>query len=211
MQTKPKSNSIVTHARLPGGELEFTVVGAGKFTFNPLRVHANNRQHAELHGWIQRITDGAAIPRNTKTGASATPQEKMEAMKELAEHYMSGADQWRLTASVGEGKGLTIEAIARVKGVTYAIAEGYVEQFAKAKHGGDTRKALAFLRDGSRVREAMEAIRAERLPQAKIDADAALDEFENEEESLTAEELGEMANLLQDMQPEEIPSKPEQQ
>lgn len=181
MQTKPKSNSILTHVwDMEAGNITFRVKDAGDVVLDMTKVHADNVTRAAYHGFTQRVSDGAAIPRDTKTGLSATPAEKMAAIKAICEHYMSGSADWRLVTAADGGRALTVEAIARVKGVDYDTANGWVEEFAKAKYEGDTKKALAFLRDGARVREAMDAIRAERTPAAKVDADAALEEFEAE-------------------------------
>lgn len=179
MQTKPKSNSVITHVwNMEAGTIRFNVKEAGKVTLDITKIHADNVTRAAYHGFTQRVSDGAAIPRDTKTGLSATPQEKLEAITAICNHYMSGSADWRLVVAT-DGRALTVEAIARVKGVDYDTANGWVEEFAKAKYEGDTKKALAFLRDGERVREAMEAIRAERLATipAKVDADAALEEM----------------------------------
>ena len=155
--------------------------------FDPAKAHEDCRKRAEVHGWIQRLSDRAAKPRDTKTGRAATAGEKFAAIQELVEHYLSGSADWSMAGQGGGGKSLTVEAIARVKGIGYAEAEAFVEQFARGKrkmpdgsfmsYGGDTKAALAYLRDGKRVQEAMAELRAERAPQAKVDADEALEEL----------------------------------
>jgi len=177
METKRKSNSVVTSQQTDDGRLVITVLGAGEVEFNPALVHADNRAHAEVHGWIQRLSDRAAMSRNPETGKPATPAEKFNAIKALAEYYMTGAAEWALSGGGGGGKSLTVEAIARVKGVAYDAAQTLIEQFAETKHGGDVKAALAFLRSGKRVMEAMEAIRRERAAAPRIDADKAVDEL----------------------------------
>ena len=177
MVEKRKSNSVVTVARLPDGMLSFDVLGAGKITFDPAKAHPDMRAYAELHGWEQRLRDRAAIGRDGDTGASATPQDKFDAIKELADHYMSGAADWSMRGEGGGQASITLQAIAMVKGITYDQAEALVADFAAKKHGGDTKKALAFLRQGERVMRAMEEIRAKRIPAPKVDADEALNEI----------------------------------
>ena len=115
MQTKAKSNSVVTH-RLDGTagtELIFTVKGAAQsddgalldveLRFSPERASTECRTRAELHGWIQRISDAAAISRDTKTGKSATAAEKLAAMAKLVEHYETGTADWKMAGSGGGG------------------------------------------------------------------------------------------------------------
>ena len=177
MVSKRKSNSVVTVQRLESGALQFDVLGAGKVVFNPESAHPDNRAFAEIYGWTQRLSDRAAKPRDTETGKPATPAEKYEAIKALAEYYMTGAQGWTLSGAGGGGKSITLEAIARVQGVDYAEAQKQAEALAIKKFDGDVKATLEYLRTGSRIMKAIEAIRAERLPEPKVDADAALDEM----------------------------------
>ena len=174
---KPKSNSVVTVEQTDDGKLLFNVLGAGVLTFDPAKCDASMNAHAALHGWKQRISDAAAMDRDPETGRPASPADKLTAMQDLAEYYMGGATDWRRVGKGGAGKSITIEAIARVKSITYAEAEEYVDSYAARNYSGDRKECLAFLREGKRVMEAMAAIRAERAPKPKVDADAALDEF----------------------------------
>ena len=177
MVEKRKSNSVVTVARLDDGTLAFDVIGAGRVTFDPTKADAAMRARAELHGWEQRLRDAAAISRDDATGASASPADKMAAIKALVDHYESGATEWSMRGAGGGGLSLTVEAIAKVKGIEYDQAEAIVADFAAKKYAGDTKKALAFLRQGERVAKAMEEIRAARMPAPKVDADKALEEL----------------------------------
>lgn len=171
-----KGNSVVTVAYVDG-IMRVSVLGAGVIDFDKAKASRECRAEAEDHGWEQRLRDAAAISRDEETGQPATPADKYARVKRLADHYMSGAKEWALVGGGGGARSITIEAIARVKGMTFEQAEAEVEKFAKAKHDGDTKAALAFLRKGERVMAAMEAIRKERLPKPAVDADAALAEI----------------------------------
>jgi len=177
LNMKPKSNSVVTVQQTEAGLITVTVLGAGIVTFDPSKVHASNRIHAEFHGWKQRLSDAAAMSRDTDSGKPATPGDKEAAIRELADFYMTGAAEWSRVGTGGGGKSLTIEAIAAIKGVTYEVAEAEVVKFATAKYEGDTKKALAFLRTGAKVSAAMDEIRKARMPAPKVDADEALAEL----------------------------------
>lgn len=176
MQTKPKANSVITHQLLETGILRFNVLGAGFVDFDRTKVHAANLERAALHGFIQRISDAAALSRNTTTGAPASPADKLAAMEELVEHYHSGAAEWKRTGTGTQG-GLIVRAIMRVKGLTFEAATQQVEAFAAKKHKGDTAAALRFLATGAQVMAAMDAIRQESRPAPKVDADEALGEL----------------------------------
>src|SRR5262245_56068561 len=140
------------------------------------------QKRAGLVGMAQvRIVDAAAVPMTDDDGnilsESTRIQMKFDRMGRLIEHYHTGTEQWTLQQAGGGGRSITIEAIARVKGMDYDTAKAEVEKFAVAKHGGDTKAALAFFRGSKSVSEAMQAIRAERMPAPKVDADKALTEL----------------------------------
>ena len=59
---------------------------------------------AMLHGVKQKIGDAAAIARNTDTGASATVDDKYNAMSEVVERLNSNGD-WNKVREGGEGGG----------------------------------------------------------------------------------------------------------
>lgn len=81
--------------------ITWQVKDAGELRLDLGKVHADNRERAMMHGFVQRISDAAAMARDAKTGASATPQEKFEAMRRLVEHYVSGAESWSPARSEG--------------------------------------------------------------------------------------------------------------
>ncbi len=191
MQTKAKGNSVITHA-LEGDKITFTVLGAGAVTMDTEKLHDDIMQRAAIHGLIQRISDAAAIGRDPETGRSASPAEKLAAMTELVAYYETGTADWKRTGTgEGSGKSITIEAIARVKSISYEIAADYVERYAKTGSyttgplgsprkeyfNGNTTKCLAFLRKSTAVAEAIADIRKSRQGAPVVDADKALDEL----------------------------------
>lgn len=147
---------------------------------------------AALAGMAQvRLVDRAAVSMTDDEGNIIPEAERVNIKRsrivELGDHYMTGSTEWSIAGSGGGGRSITIEAIARVKETDYDTAKAYVEQFASVKRrmpdgkemsfGGDVKKALAYLRTGKAVSEAIAQIRAERMPAAKLDADAALAEL----------------------------------
>ena len=129
MQTKAKTNSVVTHAlSADGTQIQFNVLGvthtaneAGALTAipgaRPLVVDMNRladavRVRAAIHGMIQRVSDAAAIARTKENNYTVSAQERYDAMAELVEHYMTGTDQWRLRASERTSRdGLLLQAL----------------------------------------------------------------------------------------------------
>lgn len=101
--TGKRANWTIAH-KIEGRLIRFSVKDAGELVLDVAQVNAANRARAEMHGFVQRVSDAAAMARDSKTGASATPQQKYEAMKRLVEHYASGAEEWspaRVTEGVG--------------------------------------------------------------------------------------------------------------
>lgn len=169
MQTKPKSNSIITsrydEAR---NVIIFTVVGQGDLKLDLGKVSKANLARAAIHGFNQRIPDAAALGVTDKDGAVIPRDErtriKFRRMEELCLHYESGTEEWgrKGTGDGGGSRSITIEAIARVKGLSYEEAAEKVKVHADTCLGGDTKKALAQLRKAAAVQEMITAIRAER-------------------------------------------------
>jgi len=137
MQTKAKSNSIITHSWDEATQgLTFNVVGAGAVTLKLPMVSKVNMARASRHGLIQRVSDAAAKNRDPVTGLSAAPAEKLASMARLVDHYNSGTEEWNPTrdasgpgldgvilAAVGEATGKSLDDV-RVMVGTGAAEKG---------------------------------------------------------------------------------------
>ncbi len=183
MNTKVKSNTIVTTQQLDATTLQFTVRGHDTpLLFDVEKCSAANRAHAELHGWKQRIVDAAAIEASDKDG-NFIPTEirdamKFKAMQDVIAHYESGTDQWNLRAASGEvSASVTVEAIARVRDEPIHTVKMRIERLAEVKFAGDGQKTLAYLRRDVKVARAILDIQQERMT-VKVSANDILDEME---------------------------------
>lgn len=168
MNTKPKSNSVITVADDPIAKtLTFNVLGAGSVTLNVDQLHPAVALQATYHGLKQRISDAAALSRSTETGLPATPSEKLAAIRELVEHYNSGTSEWSLkrAASGGSDNGLLVQALLTV--FPNKTAER-VREYVK----GLKPQERAALMASDMVSPAIAAIRAERTK--GIDAEALI-------------------------------------
>ena len=168
------------------GTVTFQVKGHNDIVFDINKCHEIIVKRAALAGMAQvRIVDAAAVGMEDDEGNILPEAERIQLkysrMEALVNHYHTGTSEWSRKGTGGGGFGsITVEAIARVKGVDYAAAEAMVANYAAKHYGGDTKKTLAELRKGKQVQEAMLAIRTERLPMAKLDGDAALAELDGE-------------------------------
>lgn len=179
MQSKPKINSIITHTLGEDGcTLTFNVKGAGSFTFDVTSAHPDNQHRAAIHGFVQRISDGAAIPRDTKTGRSATPEEKMARMQAIAAHYASGAAEWRMVAA-GDGEGrsggvsIVVRALAAIQGCSVADALAMVRE--RAEKARITTKA--YLKRLATAKAIIDKVAELRAGEASADGDDMLAEL----------------------------------
>lgn len=165
MNTKAKSNSVIT-SEWNGSVIIFTVAGVGEIRFNPGQVSRVNQEQAMRHGFVQRISDAATIPRNPKTGESATPEMKFAAMQKLVAHYESGTSEWTRVRPAGEGQsgGLLFQALCQ-------MSPSKTPEEIKAWMDTKTKPQLNAIRNSERVA----AIIAELRPVSiEVDVDAEL-------------------------------------
>lgn len=159
--------------------VQFQVRGFPVHTLEMSKLHECIRHRAACVGMAQvRIVDAAAVTRADKLGNIRSEAEmlrlKDEGIGSLVAHYMSGTDQWALrTASERGEDSITIEALARVKAWDLAKARLHAEERA-AERGEEIRGYLAFLRNSGQIRDAINAIKAERAGPNSADADAEL-------------------------------------
>jgi hypothetical protein len=182
MQTKAKANSTITHS-MQDGKIEFRVLNAGSFTFDPDKVSAENRARAMIHGFVQRISDGGALSRNPDTGLPATPADKMARMQRIADHLMSGATEWALRVAASQpDSGLTLMGIMRALGIDLETAEARLAKMA-AKLGVDRAACIKRLGEAPDVIKAIGEIKAERAAAGtKVNASDLLAEMDDEDE-----------------------------
>lgn len=102
--------------------ITFGVAGIGTLVLD-LDKAAATAEQAKYHGYEQKVRDAAAIPRNTQTGKSASPQEKFDAMERVVEALHAGT--WNVKASqvVALNRAALFEAIAEVRGVSAEAVE----------------------------------------------------------------------------------------
>lgn len=167
--TGKRSNWTIAH-KIEGNTIVFTVKGAGELRLDMAKVAESNRTRAMGHGFVQRVSDAAAIARDTKTGASATPQEKLAAMQRLVEHYESGAVEWSPARAEGAGREPSGAADLRA-----ALAELYptktAERLVEYVKGLKQEERMA-LANSPKVKVVIDRLRDERAKVQAGDVDA---------------------------------------
>lgn len=174
MQSKPKANSVITH-EVNGDVILFHVAGAGTLTLDLSKVHADNVQRGAVHGFIQRVSDGAAMSRDPVTGKPATAADKAARMAAIIAHYESGAAEWSMRGQgTGDTGGLLFRALVRYlvadEGASDEDARKRARQFMDALNA-DEKKKMLF---SSRIKPHADAIRAEAMPDADEKAEELL-------------------------------------
>lgn len=115
-----------------GTSIKFVFEGdVPALTFDTTKAAPSMVAHATMHGWEQRLRDNAAIARKQKDGSIITVTEAMrrDAVKELADHYESGAETWNIGSRArATVQNPTILAIAAKRGCTYAEAEAWLAE-----------------------------------------------------------------------------------
>ena len=190
MQKKPKANSVLTHA-IQDGVLSLTFRDganiAGCVTFDRTKASPANRDRAEWHGWVQRLSDGAAMSRNTETGKPASVADKMARVQAIATFYEAGGEEWRLSAVArprGPDVGLVIRAMIRAYPERLPDVDACNAAFDKTaiKRGIDRDAAILVWAGTSQIIEALAAIARESAPTAD---DLLTDDTEAEEDEDT--------------------------
>jgi hypothetical protein len=149
-----KKGNLMTVTPFVGG-VEFAIGTAVKrFHFDQLSPELSAR--ALAHGLTQKIADGAAIPRSTVTGLSATDAEKQVAMTAIADRLLPGGE-WNATSRGPTGLSAydLAVAISRLKNCPLSAAMDAVSELPTEK-----RQALA---KNPRLVATIATIRAERL------------------------------------------------
>lgn len=186
MQTKPKANSIITHALSDNG-ITFLFRGAVVGNLNLTAMSRECKERAMIHGMLQRIGDGGAVERMDKATGLIRTDAEMDNIKKaritaLIEHYNSGTAEWNLTRTSGGGgvdtSGLTIEAISRVYGWSVADTERKVDTLA-AKKGIERKEMLRTYANIPDVASMIGTIKAERAARTGLDAQGMADELAN--------------------------------
>jgi hypothetical protein len=133
---KTKTNSVVT-ATWAGTVLTLAIKGAGNVVFDMDKVSPVLIERAAMHGFEQRLRDRAAIGRDPKSGASASPADKFARIKSLADHYATEDATWEMRGEGGSRRkeaDYIIEALARVQGTDVETITARVAA-ASEKHG----------------------------------------------------------------------------
>lgn len=180
-----RENAVVEMTEIKDGEavigLDFNVAGAGSTKVYFGNLSPEVRKQAVVYGIGVRVSRMAAIARDTKSGKSATPQEKFARIKACAEHYNSGANTWELARGATGPRGpdhytqLVVEAVANIQGTELDVMAGRVKALCEKR--GETvaawaeRIAAATGENGNKIRAEVLRLQQAAAPASSIDDD----------------------------------------
>lgn len=169
-----RENAVVSHVfTTETGRLVFTVTGdgAGTFEFDVWKFAGGegrfkklpvNAQLAFVHGIVQKVSDRAAIGRDPDTGASASPAEKFEAMKEVSERIATNEENsWNAIREGGENGGLLYRAMKALYPNAFGNRKAFSEYLTRVseERKQSVEKSRKDLTAAKAVREKMEELR----------------------------------------------------
>lgn len=157
----------VIKSTLKGKIWEFEVKGAGKLTFNIKLAHENNRERAELFGWKQRISDGAALVKGS------SPADKLAEMARLVQHYESGNESWTLERGEVVRIPIELKALANIQRLEITIVQQRMIAVCEKQRISE-RQFLAKLAGEKAIQDEILKIRQENVPETTIDVFAEM-------------------------------------
>ena len=165
-----------------GTMIVFTVEGAGSFTIDRASLSEDIRDRAEIHGLVQKVSDGAAIPRaELPANPIDAAKVKFSAMSAIAERLADG--EWSKRSGDGSGPvaGIIYRAFAEWVATRATAAKKPVPDDAaiRAVYDAKSRSEQLALRNIPEVAAIIERMKSERgsAAAAKVDAAGLLEEL----------------------------------
>lgn len=180
MNTKRKTNSIVTSRVDDEGVITIDVIGADSVVFDPRKVDPAMRVRAERHGWLQRLMDGAALSRDPDTGRPATPAAKQARIQSIADHYLNGATDWNMRGIGGGAKAsesaIILRALANVADVSVESMKARVDGLAE-RRGKKLAALLRIMANRADIAAEVARLKSDAAKATGIDADELIGEL----------------------------------
>jgi hypothetical protein len=155
-----KKSTISADVYLPKMTLTLNFSNGQEIVVDANVLNDDIRNMAILHGLKQKLVDAAAISRNLDTGASASVDDKYNAVRKIADRLTSPEGKWNENRASGEGgttatagvNNILLRALMKMTGRD----ELYVRDYLSAK----TKEQRAALRKNPRVVQIMAELQA---------------------------------------------------
>ena len=155
-------------ANIDGQKMTLVFANGKQITVNAEALEADIVNRAVMHGLKQKLVDAAAISRNPDTGATASIEDKYNAVYEVYQRLLNG--EWNKNREGGGGVsgGLLFRALCRLYAAKTPEA---IREFLDGK----TKAEQSALRANPKIAAIIDEIRAERV--SGVDSDDLLDEL----------------------------------
>lgn len=154
-----KKSTIMADVFLPKMTLTLTFINGKEIVVDANMLSEEIRNQALLHGLKQKLVDAAAISRNLDTGASASVDDKYNAVKKIADRLTSPGAKW----NEGRAAGSDPSPTAGVNNILLRALmkmTGRDMEYVKAYLGNKTKEQRAALRKNPRVVQIMAELSA---------------------------------------------------
>lgn len=131
--TAPTTRKPVVQADIFGSTLTLNFLNGKELILSIDQLSPDIRQHAIMHGLKQKLVDAAAIARNSDNGASATVEDKYNAVKTVYDRLTREGGTWNAIRE-GEAKaagGIFLRAMMELTGKTKAQLDNAMESYSK--------------------------------------------------------------------------------
>lgn len=128
---------------------------------------------AMLHGLKQKLIDAAAISRNPDTGRSASPEDKWQAVYDMAARVTGETGQWNAARGDGAGaggNGLLFRALVR-------MYPAKTQEQLRVYLDGKTKAEQAALRANPKVAAVIDELKSAAVKAGDVDTDELLAEL----------------------------------
>jgi len=164
-----RKNAIVSVA-VASGAITFTVADVGDIVVDVTKLSDEITERATYHGLVQKISDAAAL------GKDATPADKYNAMKAVADRLVDG--EWKQSRGEGAGPvaGVIFRAFVQWVGDRAKAAKkpAPATEAIRAVYDGKTRAEQLALRNVPEIAAIIETLKAEKQPKTAVDSAALL-------------------------------------
>ena len=154
-----KKSTIMADVFLPKMQLTLTFINGKEIVIDANQLSMEIHNMALLHGLKQKLVDAAAISRNLENGASATVDDKYNAVKRVADRLTALDGKW----NEGRAAGSEPSPTAGVNNILLRALmkmTGRDMEYVKAYLGNKTKEQRAALRKNPRVVQIMAELSA---------------------------------------------------
>jgi len=154
-----KKSTIMADVFLPKMQLTLTFINGKEIVIDANTLSEEIRNQALLHGLKQKLVDAAAISRNLDTGASASVDDKYNAVRKIADRLTADGAKWNEGRAAGSEPSPTagvnnilLRALMKMTGRDMDYVKSYL--------GNKTKEQRAALRKNPRVVQIMAELSA---------------------------------------------------